>query len=375
MPQDHASDELRGIPGYEGAPYDPAEQKRILYYARDERGGVEGVEITAVPQGETPPPNYGFTYERTVRLEGSDQSWDVYVRPKPIEFDDEVVEGSPGTQGRQREPQDGQVGSDEAEDPASTSETGIPGVDASKDIDENFSDRAAPDGICAECIGRGFLRGAAVGYGIALVLSLLSGAALWIVVGSLILLGLKGIYDLSQNWDNMSSHEKQEVAAEIVGGLVGGRLGLRRPPSSRGPSTPRPKNRGSGRVRGRRTRPNSKDDPETIRSLNRENDAADALARHGYEVEQNPRVPGNKNPDYRVDGEIFDAYSPRTNNARSIWNTVKNKVSSGQTERVVINLKDSGVELAALRQQFAEYPIQGLKNVIIIFKDGSVGGL
>jgi filamentous hemagglutinin len=46
---------------------------------------------------------------------------------------------------------------------------------------------------------------------------------------------------------------------------------------------------------------------------------------NNHDVEQKPRVPGPKNPDYRIDGELFDNYAPRTDNVRNIWDTVEQK--------------------------------------------------
>ena len=50
---------------------------------------------------------------------------------------------------------------------------------------------------------------------------------------------------------------------------------------------------------------------ENIRSLNRENESAQILSKSGFHVEQNPAVLGNKDPDYRINGEIFDKYAPK----------------------------------------------------------------
>lgn len=50
---------------------------------------------------------------------------------------------------------------------------------------------------------------------------------------------------------------------------------------------------------------------ENIRSLNRENESAKILSKSGFNVEQNPTVFGDKKPDYRINGEIFDNYAPK----------------------------------------------------------------
>jgi hypothetical protein len=116
---------------------------------------------------------------------------------------------------------------------------------------------------------------------------------------------------------------------------------------------------------GRPTIIGPKEDPDTVRSLTRENESAQTLAQHGYDVEQNPSVPGDKNPDYRIEGEVFDNVAPVTGNVRNIWSRVEEKVLQGQTERVVLNLDDTPVSMDALRAQFT-YEIPGLKEVIIV---------
>ena len=62
---------------------------------------------------------------------------------------------------------------------------------------------------------------------------------------------------------------------------------------------------GSPRGRPARIKPN--DAAATRRALTRQNEAAEILARAGYEVEQNPPpLPNGKEPDYRVEGEYFE---------------------------------------------------------------------
>lgn len=123
---------------------------------------------------------------------------------------------------------------------------------------------------------------------------------------------------------------------------------------------------------GRTTKIPPRSDKATRRSLAKENDSAEALARAGYDVEQNPDVAGAKNPDYRIEGEVFDNYAPTTANARNIWTTVEDKVRDGQTKRVVINLADSPVRLDELRAQFLDWPIEGLQEVLVISGAGDV---
>ncbi|PRY27992.1 hypothetical protein [Pseudosporangium ferrugineum] len=113
------------------------------------------------------------------------------------------------------------------------------------------------------------------------------------------------------------------------------------------------------------------------------------LAGSGYHVRQNPTSaevaqarldtgdtgkPTSK-PDYLVEGRVFDCYSPTrpTKNVRGIWGEVHDKVvERQQTQRVVVNLADWRGDLSALRRQFADWPIAGLKEVKVITPGGDI---
>ncbi|MDV4166448.1 hypothetical protein [Rhodovulum sp. FJ3] len=86
-------------------------------------------------------------------------------------------------------------------------------------------------------------------------------------------------------------------------------------------------------------------------------------------------VEGPKNPDYLINGEIYDHYAPSKDRARNIWSEVKGKVEKDQAANIVIGLQDSSVDEDALRQQFENWPIEGLGDVIIIRSDGTIGRL
>ena len=83
-------------------------------------------------------------------------------------------------------------------------------------------------------------------------------------------------------------------------------------------------------------------------------------------MEQNPNVPGPKEPDYLIEGVVFDCYAPNKPNPRAIWTNIKGKIDAKQTQRIILNLDDSEVDAEALRQQFTHYPIADLQEVIII---------
>jgi hypothetical protein len=123
--------------------------------------------------------------------------------------------------------------------------------------------------------------------------------------------------------------------------------------------------------RGKRTARNKNDQADSSKkAYASENETADVLAKRGYDVEQNPKVEGtNKKPDYRIEGEIFDNYAPSTASPRSIWTTVLEKVEEQQARRVVVNLDSSAVDLVKLQQQFADWPIENLEQVLIVRGD------
>ncbi|KOX17790.1 hypothetical protein ADK67_37745 [Saccharothrix sp. NRRL B-16348] len=143
-------------------------------------------------------------------------------------------------------------------------------------------------------------------------------------------------------------------------------------PSGGGPTGPSRTPDPNAEPGGTRTKIDPKEDADTKRSLQRENESATTLARAGYDVEQNPTVPGAKNPDYRIEGRIFDNIAPSTGSPRNIHSRIAEKVAEGQTDRVVVNLADSPVDVERLRGQMRDWPIEGLKEVIVIDKNGSV---
>jgi hypothetical protein len=133
------------------------------------------------------------------------------------------------------------------------------------------------------------------------------------------------------------------------------------------------------------------EDARVRRSLERENDVAVLLADRGFRVKQNPTPSeveqarqatgdtGNpeSNPDYLVEGRVFDCYAPDATKApRGIWSEVHNKVVlKRQTQRVVVDLQGWRGDMAALRQQFGDWPIERLKEVRFIGPEGTVGRL
>jgi len=102
------------------------------------------------------------------------------------------------------------------------------------------------------------------------------------------------------------------------------------------------------------------------RKLKRQNEAADALAYYRYKVENMPQVhPSDhlnpaKEPDYRIEGEIFDCYTPgETRTAKKIRNGISEKVKEGQANRIVLNLSDSNVSAEDIRAALKKEPVMG----------------
>ncbi len=104
----------------------------------------------------------------------------------------------------------------------------------------------------------------------------------------------------------------------------------------------------------------------------RENQAADILAAQGYQVEQSPStLPNGKNPDYKIEGEYFDCFSPTSDNIDQVRWGISQKVNSGQTQRILLNLEDSRFEPSDIQKLLLRKPKKGLKEVIGI-KGGKI---
>jgi hypothetical protein len=108
------------------------------------------------------------------------------------------------------------------------------------------------------------------------------------------------------------------------------------------------------------------------RPLRRENESADILAQHGYDVEQNPpRNSRGKDPDYRIEGEYFDCYAPETGRLDNIRTTLSEKVADGQAERLVLYMDDTPRSVDEVADLLRRKPIADLKELLVI-KDGQV---
>jgi hypothetical protein len=111
------------------------------------------------------------------------------------------------------------------------------------------------------------------------------------------------------------------------------------------------------------------------------------LARNGYRTHQKPSPEQvaaarawsgdtgdpTRNPDYLVERFVWECFTPTARKSvRGIHSVAIEKVVEyRQTQRLVVNLQNWPGTVDALRQQFADWPIEGLKQVIAI-RDGQV---
>lgn len=180
--------------------------------------------------------------------------------------------------------------------------------------------------------------------------------------------------------DALSATARQHLAR--IGRQVDEVLGTSTRAPSFIPSRTAPTGAPGGTPLGRRAANEPNADPGFKRGIARENEAADILAGKGYRVEQNPVLtdadraahgiePG-KNPDYRIEGRIFDGYSPQTGSVGGVYAGIAAKVEKGQAHRIVLNLGDSPVRPGDIQQALRDHPVQGLQEVIVIDRSGGV---
>lgn|GEM_PF-3343488 len=167
-------------------------------------------------------------------------------------------------------------------------------------------------------------------------------------------------------------HTPIGVPGQENNGSGGGTTTTTPMPEPQGPQLILSEGANKGSLSGPPTRIPPLSDEATTRSLVLENQSAIALAKHGFEVVQNPVVPGPKNPDYLINGQIFDNYAPSTGNVRNMATYISEKVQGGQTNNMVVNLTDSPATPDALQTQLVNYPVPGLQQVIVIDQSGAI---
>ena len=108
---------------------------------------------------------------------------------------------------------------------------------------------------------------------------------------------------------------------------------------------------------------------EKKRGLTRENEIARQLARQGYDIEQNPGVRVNgAEPDYRIQGQYWDCYSPSTAGVDSILNTLAKKARK-QASRLVLDLTDSHLSLSDVASHIDRSSLHAVDE-LLVFVDG-----
>lgn len=133
--------------------------------------------------------------------------------------------------------------------------------------------------------------------------------------------------------------------------------------------------------RGLRTGPRAVDknpnDIDNRRSYELQDEAADVLAQHGYRVEQlhestSAKTAGIKQPDFRIEGQIFDCYAPGRNSSglptspRNVHSSMQEKLIDSQADRFVLNLDGWGGSIDDLRAQFETWPDYAIREVLIV---------
>ena len=123
---------------------------------------------------------------------------------------------------------------------------------------------------------------------------------------------------------------------------------------------------------GRRAKISERDNDETRRSLYRENQSADIFFAAGHSVEQSPKVAGQKNPDFRIDGTLFDNYAPRSVSLRNIRGIIQQKINENQAKSIILNLHDTPVTVQDIDNYLLFYPIDGLDKLWIVDRWGEI---
>ncbi|WP_433691940.1 hemagglutinin repeat-containing protein [Herbaspirillum seropedicae] len=110
---------------------------------------------------------------------------------------------------------------------------------------------------------------------------------------------------------------------------------------------------------------------DQIRSIQRQNEAAETLSKSGLQVENlaNTGRPG-ANPDLKINGNVADVYAPTTGNPKSIRDKIVEKVNT-QAPTVVVNLADSPLTASDVAQYIQRNPVSNMKSLFIM-KSGKV---
>lgn len=103
-----------------------------------------------------------------------------------------------------------------------------------------------------------------------------------------------------------------------------------------------------------------------------ENDSATILARAGYKISQNTGekgVNGTSDPDYNIEGKLWDCYAPSSDKRDQIRSELRDKVKK-QSGSIVINMERSPMTLEEMKAIFPH--VKGLEEAKVIDKNGNI---
>ena len=174
---------------------------------------------------------------------------------------------------------------------------------------------------------------------------------------------------------DLSSDEAQERLFDLTTSFTGGSFIPRRPAGSIGMGGRRLAHKTAPRqakLTGYVTEFPENASPALRRSLTLENKTAKDLVKAGIDVEQNPKVPGRKNPDYMIEGVVWDCYAPIVSHFDGIRDGILKKINAQQAFHIVVNMTDSPHGIKKLVKRLEKNPVPGLKGLMIVDKYGNV---
>ncbi|SDZ69274.1 hypothetical protein SAMN05421736_1593, partial [Evansella caseinilytica] len=124
---------------------------------------------------------------------------------------------------------------------------------------------------------------------------------------------------------------------------------------------------------------------EVDRGIRRQNQTADLFAEKGYDIKMLDEVDGGNgfgknstsNPDFLIEGNPFDCYSPEINTSINNVSRTISKKTKNQSERIVLNLDDYPADKVddlisvLLRKTNSNGDLKYLQELFIV-KDGTI---
>jgi filamentous hemagglutinin len=132
-------------------------------------------------------------------------------------------------------------------------------------------------------------------------------------------------------------------------------------------------------------------------SLERENNSAVILSENGYTVEQSPQIglirdwwkwgkftrkddsefnyAESKNlsiyrdPDYRINGVIYDCYAPNWTGVWAIYDGMQKKIRTWQTKNIILNLEWTRVSAEEVLRYLSRYTLVWLVDLKIVTQE------